>query len=146
MSPIQYDIEIDRDLELQIMKLRRFGAIYNQRMRQAAGQGVVLLVADWRRVAPVDQGRYRNSIAGEVRQMAGDVVGIASTNVRTGPRSFPYPAALEESERYHYRRGPRRGQPTRHHAKNVLKQAQAKINQLYRRAVDLIVRDLAVGD
>jgi len=143
MNPPTYEIEI-KGLTEQLMKLRNFDAIAGRRFRDAGENSVKLLERNWKKDAPVKTNRYRSSIAGRVKSVVGaSVVAVVGTNVRSD-KGFPYPAALETGARYHYRRGPHRGQPTMGRAKRVLKEASNTIKKTFNNAVKKIVKDLEI--
>ena len=143
MRPPVYEVEI-RGLTEQVMKLNRFDAIAGRHFRKAGETSIKFLERGWKIDAPVDTGRYRSSITGRVKSVVGaSIVAIVGTNVRSA-RGFPYPAALEESARYHYRRGPRMGQPTMGRVKRILKNARKTIQKTFDRAVKRIVKDLEI--
>ena len=143
MNPPVYEIEI-KGLTEQVMKLSRFDQVASRHFRIAAEGSVKLLERNWKKIAPVDTGRYRSSIRGRVNTARGaTVVGICGTNVVSG-RGFDYPYALEHSMRYHYRRGPRQGQFTFNRVRRVLKRAQGSIKRRFNKAVKLIVKDLEI--
>ncbi|MCK5641726.1 MAG: HK97 gp10 family phage protein [Gammaproteobacteria bacterium] len=139
---ISYEVEV-KGFDEQIMKLDNFDRIANKHMRQAGSESVALLERKWKEVAPVDTGRYRSSIAGRVSIMGGNVVGIVGTNVRSA-RGFPYPAALEESQRYRYRAGPRAGQYTMNRVKRLFKRAQDSIKKRFGAARSKVIRELEI--
>lgn len=139
---ITYEVEV-RGFDEQIRKLANFDRIANKHMRKAGLESVALLERKWKEVAPVDTGRYRSSIAGRVRIMGGSVVGIVGTNVKSA-KGFPYPAALEESRRYHYRTGPRAGQYTMHRVKRLFKRAEGSIKSRFNKAVKKVIKELEV--
>jgi len=143
MNPPVYEVEI-KGLTEQIVRLRGFEAIATRRFMVAAEQSVKLLERDWKKVAPVDTGRYRGSITGRVKTITGTtIVAVCGTNV-VSDKGFPYPAALEHSARYHYRRGPRRGQLTLLRVRRVLEQAKGSIKKKFNDAVKHIVKDLEI--
>ena len=143
MNPPVYTVEI-KGLPEQIMKLKGLDNIASRHFRIAAESSVKLLERNWKRVAPVDTGRYRSSITGRVNTARGTVVvGICGTNV-TSNKGFDYPYALEHSQRYHYRRGPRQGQFTYNRARRVLKRARKSITARFNKAVKRIVKDLEI--
>jgi len=143
MNPPTYEIEI-KGLTEQIRKLNRFEVTAFRHFKGAAEQSVKLLERNWKMIAPVKTSRYRSSITGRVKSVVGtDVVAVCGTNVRSD-RGFPYPAALEQSMRYHYRRGPRRGQFTYNRVARVLKNAQGSIKARFNKAVRKIVKDLEI--
>ena len=143
MNPPTYTIEI-KGLTEQIRKLNRFEVTAFRHFKGAAEQSVALLERNWKMVAPVNTGRYRSSIHGRVKSVVGtDVVAVCGTNVRSD-RGFPYPAALEQSMRYHYRSGPRKGQFTYNRVARILKNAQGSIKARFNKAVRNIVKDLEI--
>lgn len=143
MRPPVYEIEV-KGLTEQVMKLANFDTFAGIRFRRAGETSIKFLERGWKIDAPVDKGRYRASIAGRVKSVVGaSVVAVVGTNV-TSDRGFPYPAALEGGTRYHYRRGPRRGQPTMGRVKRILKNARGTIQKTFDRAVKLIVKDLEI--
>jgi len=143
MNPPAYEIEV-KGLTEQVMKLYKFDQYAFRRFKDAAEGSVKLLERNWKIIAPVDTGRYRSSIAGRVKSVVGaNVVAVVGTNV-TSARGFPYPHALEHSQRYHYRRGPRKGQFTYNRVRRVLKRAQGSIKSRFNKAVRLIVKDLEI--
>ena len=143
MNPPTYEIEI-RGLTEQITKLNRFEVYAFRHFKDAAEGSVKLLERNWKKIAPVDTGQYRASIAGRVKSVVGtNVVAAVGTNV-TSAKGFPYPYALEHSQRYHYRRGPRQGQFTYNRVRRVLKRAQGSIKRRFNKAVKLIIKDLEV--
>jgi len=139
---ISYEVEV-KGFDEQIRKLQGFNRVANKHMRQAALGSVALLERKWKPVAAVHTGRYRSSIAGRVNIQGGTVVGIVGTNVRSA-RGFPYPAALEESRRYHYRAGPRRGQFTMNRVKRLFKRAATAINRKFNAAVKKVIKELEI--
>jgi len=143
MRPPTYEIEI-RGLTEQVMKLRGFDTFAGIRFKQAGETSIKFLERGWKKDAPVDTGRYRSSISGRVKSVVGpNVVAVVGTNV-TSSRGFPYPAALEDGARYHYRRGPRRGQPTMGRVKRILKNARGTIQKTFDNAVKRLVKDLEI--
>ncbi len=138
---ISYDMEMV-GVDEQIRKLVGYDALVDKHLLIATGLGTNKLVGDWKIIAPVDTSRYRGSISGNVSIISGSIIGIASTNV--SERGFPYPAALEESAKYHYRRGPRKGQLTQGKVKRVLKMARKTIEGYYKDALKRITQALAV--
>lgn len=140
---ITYEVKL-KGFDEQIAKLKRFDSIAQKHTRTATNKSVMLLERKWKIIAPVDTGRYRSSIAGRVRLMTGmETVGIVGTNVRSAT-GFPYPAALEESRRYHYRRGPRRGQFTMNRVKRILKRARGAIKKEFNKAIKSIIKELTI--
>ena len=143
MNPPVYEIEI-KGLTEQVMKLHRFDQVASRHFRIAAEGSVKLLERNWKIIAPVDKSRYRPSITGRVKSVAGaNVVAVCGTNV-VSDRGFPYPYALEHSQRYHYRRGPRQGQFTYNRVRRVLKRARGSIKRRFNKAVKLIIKDLEI--
>ena len=62
--------------------------------------------------SPVDTGKLLASLTYMVDSRPLPRFAIVSTD-RLSPRGFPYPRALEDSPRYHYRRTARQGLPTK---------------------------------
>lgn len=139
---ISYELEVE-GFDEQIRKLANFDKIANKHMKQAGLESTALLERKWKEVAPVDTGRYRSSITSRVQIIGGNVIGIVGTNVRSA-RGFPYPKALEESQRYRYRAGPRRGQFTFNRVKRLFKRAEAAIKSKFNRAVKRVVKELEI--
>ena len=143
MRPPVYEIET-RGLTEQVRKLRNFDSIAGRRFRIAGEISIKFLERGWKIDAPIDKGRYRSSITGQVKSVVGaSIVAIVGTNV-VSAKGFPYPAALESGARYHYRRGPRRGQPTMGRVKRILKNARGTIQKTFNNAVKRIVKDLEI--
>ena len=146
MTAPTYEIEV-RGLTEQIRKLNRFDHIAGRYFKEAAEGSVKLLERNWKIIAPVrliGGGRYRSSIAGRVKSIAGaNVVAVVGTDA-VSDKGFPYPAALEESKRYHYRSGPRQGQFTFNRVRRVLKKARGSIKRRFNKAVRNIIKDLEV--
>jgi len=143
MNPPAYEIEV-RGLTEQIRKLNRFEITAFRHFKVAAEGSVKLLEKEWKIIAPVKTGQYRSSIAGRVKSVVGtNIVAVVGTNV-TSDKGFPYPHALEHSQRYHYRRGPRQGQLTYNRVRRVLKRARGTIKARFNKAVKRIVKDLEI--
>jgi len=140
---IEFEIEI-KGLDEQITKLGNFDSIAGRHFRRAGETSIKFLERGWKKDAPVDKGRYRSSITGRVKSVVGaSVVAVVGTNV-VSDRGFPYPAALESGARYHYRRGPRSGQPTMGRVRRILKNARGTIQKTFNNAVKRIVKDLEI--
>ena len=143
MNPPTYEIEV-KGLTEQLMKLNRFEVYAFKHFNQAAKDSVLLLERNWKMIAPVEHNTYRSRIAGRVKSVVGaTVVGVVSANVKSA-KGFDYPSALENSMRYHYRRGPRQGQFTYNRVKRVLKKARGTIQKRFNKAVKGIVKDLEI--
>ena len=138
-------IELDgSDVDQQARKLAGYGRTAKRHFSRAMGQSVVVLLADWKEIAPVLKGRYRGSLAGRVRVGQGPVQLAGSVSTNVWAEGFPYPAALEESRRFHYRGGPRRGQRTAGRVKGVLRSNTARINKFFQDALKRIIKRLVV--
>ena len=138
-------IEIEATgFEEQLRKLKGYNRLSQRQFARAMGKSVIVLTHDWKEVAPVLHGRYRNSLAGRIvsSRVGIGVEGGVETNVTDN--GFPYPAALEESEKYRYRAGPRAGQRTAGRVKKVLKKNTKRINGFFSDALDEIVKRLEV--
>lgn len=141
----QIDIEI-RGLDEQIKKLEGYKRSVKRHFKRAMGEGVIKVEGVWKKDAPVDRGTYRHSIAGTVKTSPAAVsfTGVIATSVRS-PKGYLYPGALEYSERFHYRRGPRKGQRTAGHARRALKASKRAITGYFNSAVKRILKDLRVN-
>ena len=137
--PVEYDIEY-KGLDEQLRKLEGFDRIYRRHMTNALKEGTKEVQKRWIRIAPIDTGAYRRSIAHnrEIRKMTGgEIVGRVWTDLE-------YPIYLETMDRYHYRRTARKGQRTRGHVKEAAKEASKLVMKLLERATKRIVKDLEV--
>ncbi len=137
---IQMGIDMPK-IDAQIKALDGFGRSVIRHHAVAMKNSVFHLERKWKIAAPVDTGRYRGSIFGRVQIGVGfdrEVIGVVKSPVQ------PYPLILEESERTHYRRGPRRGQPTKGHVKRVKEKAQVKVKGFFEQASIKIIKDLKV--
>lgn len=103
------------------------------------------MLAGWKDVAAVDTGFYKGTLKMEIKRLAsGRILQGSVKTFATSPAGFPYPRALEDSVRYHYRSTRRQGQRT---AGQLIKMYQARIpavRKLFIKANDKIVKDLAV--
>ncbi len=138
-------LEFDfRDVNKQQKKLAGYDKLSKRHFSRAMGQSVVVLLNNWKEIAPVLHGRYRGSLAGRIVQGRGSVLieGSVGTNVTND--GFPYPAALEESRKFHYARGPRRGQRTAGRVAGMLKGNIKRINRFFENEADKIVKALVV--
>jgi len=97
----------------------------------------------WKAISPIDTGRYRGSIQPRIRKIAGIHQAAAGTGVRSAT-GFPYPRALEDSTRYHYRSTARRGQPTAGHAAGVGRKLSPKVRAESKALTDKIIKKMKV--
>ncbi len=138
-------LEFDfKDVTKQRKKLAGYDKLSKRHFSRAMGQSVTVLLSDWKEIAPVLTGRYRGSLAGRIVQGRGSVLleGSVGTNVTSD--GFPYPAALEQSSKFHYAHGPRRGQRTAGRAKGVLKGNTKRITGFFEDALETIIKKLVV--
>lgn len=135
-----------RGLDKQIRKLEGYPKSAKRHFGHAMGLSVVKVTGMWKKRAPVDRGTYRSSIAGTVKKspVGTGLTGVVATAV-TSPKGYLYPGALEYSERFHYRRGPRKGQRTAGHARTALKASKKAIQGYFDAAVKRILKDLVVS-
>ena len=132
------------DIERQIRKLEQYPKILSKELQIGMKEATVEMQEKWQRNAPVKSRKYVMGIQRKVEnKIGGEVVGIVATNV-TSNKGFPYPAALENDPKYHYRSTRRRGQPTMGHLKRAIKNAQKGINKAFKRTVDRVLRKLVV--
>lgn len=92
--------------------------------REAAG----VMRLRWRGVAAVETGAYVNSIADEVTLPASNIVDAKAFTTIRGLNGFPFPRALEDSTRYHYRATRFKGSRTAGKATKAIK----KVWEIYR--------------
>lgn len=138
---IRYEFEM-RGFDAQVRRLVAFDKRAERHMRAAHEQAIHNLVPAWKSVAPYETGHYQRSIEGRVeRLVGGEVVSIIGTPVKSR-RGFPYPAALEESARYHYRRTRFRGQETRGQVKRTFERRVKTLLRVFERAASRILDDL----
>lgn len=99
-----------------------------------------MIASGWQGVAAVDTGRYKGNIHDEIIEIPGVLLQAkVSTNV-TSPQGFPYPRALEDSERYHYRSTQRVGQKTAGKIVEMFKGMRDELNKLSGQAIENIFR------
>lgn len=98
-----YEIEV-RGFAKVRARLDGFGALAFARMRRAMSAAVVTIEGEWKRTSPVGAtGRYRQSIASEVRSAGSDIVGRVGSPVTYAavqelgrrPGTAPPPGALD---------------------------------------------------
>ena len=135
------------DLAKQIILLSpaNVNRVVNKRAFPAMQSSVRLMLTGWKDVAAVDTGLYKATLKMEIKSLAsGRIIQGSVKTFAVSRAGFPYPRALEDSTRYHYRSTRRRGQQT---AGKVVKMYQARIpqvNKLFISANNKIVLDLAV--
>lgn len=135
------------DLAKQIVLLSpvNVNRVVNKFAMGAMQVSIRQMFTGWQGVAAVDNGHYRNTLKMEIKSLAGGrIIQGAVRTFAVSPAGFPYPRALEDSTRYHYRSTKRRGQQT---AGKVVKMFQNKlpeINKLFIKANDNIVKSLVV--
>src|SRR3990172_448235 len=98
-------------LDSQIKLLLNYPTVWRRHVIGMQQNNARLMKTGWQNVAARRTGLYVSRIMDQVRMVTGEIHAVASTDVRS-PRGFPYPLALEESTRYHYRSTGRSGQPT----------------------------------
>lgn len=142
MTTVELGIESD-DLDRQIQKLQDYDRIHNKRFQKAMRQATLVMKVGWQRVAPVLTRKYVLSIADRVEIKGGEVIGIIGTDV-VSERGFPYPAALEEGDQYHYRRTPQRGQQTKGQVKRMAEARRKQTDSIFKKAADQVTQDMVV--
>lgn len=122
----------------QIAALKDMDGIFEEELTAAMRVGT-LIGAGWaKQRAPVDTGRLRSSITGQVVASEGRMVrGLVGTNV------VPYPELLETRDRFHYRAGPRKGEQTQGWLTQGVADAMDKILQQFEKAAERILKRLA---
>jgi len=132
------------DLDKQITKLQGFERVFGQEARKLGKQTSILMRRGWRGVAAYETGHYRQSIDTRVEDIAKThVQAIAETDVRSS-KGFPYPRALEESTRYHYRSTSRVGRRTAGQVTRVFKGLKGTFEKLQERMTETIINKLVV--
>ncbi len=140
--PVEYSVESE-DISRQIDKLRRYDGLYTKHITKAQSANVQQVHKRWWFIAPIDRGLYRRTLKKEVKRfVGGEIVGIVGTDAMS--KGFPYPAALEQSPRYHYRSTGKKGQRTMGQVKKMLKKAGRRIDLEFRKAINRITKDLEV--
>ncbi len=132
------------DVTKQVQKLSNFDREYIRAARAVAQNTSRLMQSGWKSVAAVESGRYRGSIIAKVRSPASKFVqAVASTSMRS-PGGFPYPRALEDSTRYHYRGTGRRGQRTAGQVFRKFKTLTPQFAKALKSLGDLLVKKMKV--
>ena len=131
--------------QVKLLSAANVERVVNKHAFPAMQKAVVSMLSIWKNVAAVNTGLYKGTLKMAIRPLASGRILQGSVKTfamsRTG---FPYPRALEDSTRYHYRSTRREGQRT---AGKVVKMFLSKIplyKKLFIKASDLIVKDLAV--
>jgi len=106
---------------------------------------VRIMYVGWREVAAVDTSYYKNTLKMEVEHIAGTkfLQGAVRT-FATSSRGFPYPRALEDSTRYHYRSTSRRGQRTAGQVARMFLNRRPLVLKQFASAGQKLVKDLEV--
>ena len=131
--------------QVKLLEPANVNRVVNKHAFPAMQNSVRSMLAGWKDVAAVDTGFYKGTLKMEIKSMAGGrILHGAVRTFAMSPGGFPYPRALEDSVRYHYRSTRRQGRRT---AGQVVKMYLARIpavRKLFVKASDLIVKDLAV--
>ena len=90
--------------------------------------------------AAVDTGRMRQAVTYEVDSSSPPTWAKVGVNVNRG--GFDYPAALDESERYHYAAGPFAGEETKGWLSDAPKEAGSEIDGFLGELEDELVESL----
>lgn len=132
-------------LPKQVKKFKNYPKSARKHFGHAMGLAVVKVAGMWKKRAPVDRGTYRGSIAGTVKKspVGTGLTGVVATAVKSA-KGYLYPGALEYSEKFHYRRGSRKGQRTAGHARTALKASKKAITGYFDAGVKRILKDLVV--
>lgn len=92
-----------KGLDEELRALENFDWEFKRENRRTARVNADLMSDGMKAVAPLGEGVYLGSITDDVRVIDENwVQAVAGTDVRSS-KGFPYPRALEESVRYHYR-------------------------------------------
>ncbi len=135
----------DLTKQVKLLGIVNVNRVVNKHAFPAMQNATKSMLAGWRDVAAVDTGFYKGTLKMEIKSLASNR--ILQGSVKTfamSPTGFPYPRALEDSTRYHYRSTRRSGQRT---AGQVIKKFLTRLplyKKQFNRAGDKIVKDLAV--
>jgi hypothetical protein len=131
--------------QVKLLGIDNVNRVVNKHAFPAMQMSVRSMLAGWKDVAAVDTGFYKGTLKMEIKSLAsGRILQGSVKTFAISPGGFPYPRALEDSVRYHYRSTRRQGRRT---AGQVVKMYLARIKvvrKLFIKASDLIVKDLAV--
>lgn len=131
-------------------QVKKFGAatvnkIIDRFSRPAMNNSVKIMLTGWRDIAAVDTGRYKNTLKTEVKTIAsGRILQGAVRTFAASRTGFPFPRALENSVRYHYRSTKRQGQRTAGKLAMTFKANTPTVIKQFANANDKIVKALAV--
>ena len=131
-------------IKVQQRKFSQVDASTKKHATTAMNQSVRLTRAGWKEVAAVDTGLYKNTLTQEVKPIAGNIIQGAVRTFAQSPTGFPYPRALEDSVRYHYRGTRRRGQRTAGQVTKMFKAITPTIVKLFAAARNKITGDMVV--
>jgi len=131
--------------QVQLLGPVNVNKVVNKQAMGAMQVSVRQMFTGWQGVAAVDTGLYKNTLKMEIKSIAGNrIIQGAVRTFAVSPRGFPYPRALEDSTRYHYRSTRRRGQRTAGQVVKMFRNKLPEINKLFIKANDNIVRSLVV--
>ena len=135
------------DLVEQAQQFEALPALIVSELGKTATRSGQILELGWQGVAARDTNFYANTLQMEITEIAGTLP-EAQTAVFTNAHSehgFPYPRALEDSVRYHYRSTARKGQRTAGQVNRMFKSKQAPITVLFKKLGDGILTFLSIG-
>lgn len=133
------------DLKKQVFLFKRAPKVYAKNIMEALQAGVKQTHTGWRDVAAVETGHYRNTLKPEIKSIASaKTIQGAVRSFATSTAGFPYPRALEESVRYHYRSTRRRGQRTAGKVVKMFLRLKPTIQKGIKAAVDKTVKSMVV--
>ena len=135
------------DLTKQIALLNpvNVNRVVDKRAFSAMQTSVIIMDVGFKDVAAVESGFYKGTLKMEIKKLAGGRIIQGSVKTfATSPAGFPYPRALEDSVRYHYRSTRRRGQRTAGQLIKMFNNRKPQVDKLFIKANDNIVKDLAV--
>lgn len=133
------------DLKKQGILLKRAPKKLDQSLGRNMQTSVRMTHVGWRAVAAVKTGLYRNTLKPEIKTLASKTIlqGAVRSFTRS-PQGFPYPRALEDSTRYHYRSTRRRGQRTAGQVIKNFKRIVPTIRKLFKKGNDDLIKSLKV--
>lgn len=131
-------------LKVQAVKISKVNASIKKHGTNAMNAAVKLTKAGWRSVAAEETGFYKNTLQEEVKAIAGNIIQGAVRTFAQSRTGFPFPRALEDSVKYHYRGTRRRGQRTAGQVTRMFKRLRPVIQRLFGSAQEKIIKDLVV--
>jgi len=133
------------DLKRQVKLFDNINKIVDRFAKPAMNNSVKIMLTGWRDIAAVVTGLYKNTLKTEVKTIdSGRILQGAVRTFAASRAGFPYPRALENSTRYHYRSTKRQGQRTAGKLAMTFKANTPTVVKQFKGANDKTVKALAV--